>query len=231
MNSENKECMLSDSCKQYYLTENEHTVRLLYSCYRPIWKILKEYQVSYKHSYKISINFYKIKQQIISVMAYILHMPSAFSNCYPFAFLQHLSHLKKERQNLRTTTVATTVKRTLCSFTSLYQNSCWKLKRVSLDIKTPQIFFNSWTVVPYCCFIPKGSWQSGLLSPGPARYTGAAPFTNSIISTVTFHNSSLRLRGRGSLLPPNNELLLISSVPKISVNFSNCLFKYEKVAF
>lgn len=97
-------------------------------------------------------------------MAYILYIPSAFSNWYPFAFLQCLSNLRKERQNLRTTTAATLIKRMSFSSTFLYQNFCWQLKREHLDIKMPQIFFSSWTVIPYCCFTPKGSWQSGLPS-------------------------------------------------------------------
>lgn len=159
-------------------------------------------------------------------MAYILHT-SAFSNCYPFAFLLCLSNLEKERQNLRTTPVATLVKRMLCPSISLYQNSCWQLKRVSLDIEMPQMFFSSWTVIPYCCFIWKGSWQPGLLS-WPARYTGAAPLTDSIVITATFHSSSPRFCGRGSLLPSNDQLLLISSISENSVNVSNCLVKYAK---
>lgn len=64
--------MLSYSFKEYYLTENEHTVRLLYSCYIHIRKIVKEHQVFYKQFYKFNISFYKIKQQNISIMAYIL---------------------------------------------------------------------------------------------------------------------------------------------------------------
>lgn len=123
--------------------------------------------------------------------------------------------------------MATLVRRMLCSSTSLYQNSCWQLKRVSLDIKMPQIFLNSWTVIPYCCFIPKSSWQSHLLSLA-SQVHGAAPLTDSIIITATFHNSSPRLHGRGSLPPLNDQLLFISSTSKISVNFSNCFFKNAK---
>lgn len=157
-------------------------------------------------------------------MAYILHIPPAFSNWFPFVFLQCLS-LEK---------IKTKFKNNYCSNTS-QKNVVFlylPLSKFLMTAEEGKFRYEDATDVfqPLNCYtflLLHSKRQLAVCSLASQVPWSCIPHRHHHHYHSNSHSSSPGLCGRGSLLPPDHQLLLISSRSEISV-ISNPLFKIAK---